>query len=559
MSTHQIIPPFEQFQKARVLFVQSVAEDLAAQSQLSEALQSHGVVPLLHALVQDKVPSIQRNSLRALGRLASCSEQVATEIAGQNSLLPQVVSLLRDPYAKLFKQDAIFVFRSIARHSSKLAQTVMTNSQAVEAVIDCLNDLSLKPEVRAEAARTLGYMGRHEETTARRVVKKGAILPLLRCAELANEDGEVKRIAASALCDIAKLSPELAHAVGDGRCHGRLNVTAYNNAKTQSPKKKTSTTHSPQRTTRQEALSREGMNVFRSYQRARISFTQTIAQLSTNPEQVELLQMCGVLSLLRLVLPDNNPSIQVYATSALSHLTKSHPEFSAEVASSEKGVLPLLVCFLSNSGRGYKKVSTQCLGYIARHDADLAQSIVDQNAIPLLLRCVAEKDSSPSGGDHAVVKRNAVFALACISKNAPELAQAVVDQGAAEILVPLRTTKDPKLKQQVLQCLAQIGKHTSELGELVGEVIPSPPECTAVPTAGGPGLNEGEKKQGEVTPRKAGALDTLSVASPDQESTVGEVEERYRHIREFEREDERKFRRTDSSEQVKNASPRAEE
>jgi len=68
-----VLQPFEQYQKARVTFVQTVAE-LATRPQNIEALQSAGVMSLLRPLLLDNVPSISQSAALALGRLANMNE-----------------------------------------------------------------------------------------------------------------------------------------------------------------------------------------------------------------------------------------------------------------------------------------------------------------------------------------------------------------------------------------------------------------------------------------------------------------------------------------------------
>lgn len=65
--------------------------------------------------------------------------------------------------------------------------------------------------------------------------------------------------------------------------------------------------------------------------------------------------------------------------------------------------------------------------YIARHNAELAQAVVDAGAVPLLVLCVQEPELS--------LKRIAASALSDISKHSPELAQTVVDAGLLLIMM----------------------------------------------------------------------------------------------------------------------------
>ena len=81
-----VLAPFEAYQKARVTFVQTVAE-LATRPQNIEALQSAGisrlitgVMSLLRPLLLDNVPSIQQSAALALGRLANYSDELAEAV-----------------------------------------------------------------------------------------------------------------------------------------------------------------------------------------------------------------------------------------------------------------------------------------------------------------------------------------------------------------------------------------------------------------------------------------------------------------------------------------------
>ena len=59
------------------------------------------------------------------------------------------------------------------------------------------------------------------------------------------------------------------------------------------------------------------LQVFENYQKARVNFVQTVAELATRPQNIEALQNAGVMQLLRPLLLDNVPSIQQSAALAL--------------------------------------------------------------------------------------------------------------------------------------------------------------------------------------------------------------------------------------------------
>ena len=143
---------------------------------------------------------------------------------------------------------------------------------------------------------------------------------------------------------------------------------------------------------------------------------------------------------------------------------KSVARHSSELAKAvveTPGALDALVTCLSDFDPSVKEASAWALGYIARHNAELAQHVVDNGAIPHLVLCLQEPELS--------LKRIAASTLAEICKHTPELAQVVVDQGAVSYLSGLVQHPDVKVKRQVCGCLAQIAKHSVELAEIVVE------------------------------------------------------------------------------------------
>ena len=140
------------------------------------------------------------------------------------------------------------------------------------------------------------------------------------------------------------------------------------------------------------------------------------------------------------------------------------------------GALEALVSCLEEFDPGVKEAAAWALGYIARHNEQLAQSVVDAGAVPILVLSIQvcelflkfsirPKIKEPE----LSLKRVAASALSDIAKHTPELAQTVVDAGAIAHLAQMILNPDAKLKGQVLSCLAQISKHSVELAELVVE------------------------------------------------------------------------------------------
>ncbi|KAJ3320673.1 Sperm-associated antigen 6 [Boothiomyces sp. JEL0866] len=253
------------------------------------------------------------------------------------------------------------------------------------------------------------------------------------------------------------------------------------------------------------------MSVFEKYQKERLLFVQTIADLASRESNIEALQSAGVLLLLRPLLLDTVPAIQQAAALALGRLANYNEELAEAVVESD--ILPQLVFSLSEQNRFYKKAAafvlravakhsaelsqavvdsgaltalvscleefdpgvkesaSWALGYIARHNGDLSQAVVDAGAIPLLVLCVQEPELS--------LRRIAASALSDVSKHSPELAQSVVDANTISFIAPLLSNPDAKLRRQVCSALSQIAKHTIDLAETVvdGDIFPNVLTC----------------------------------------------------------------------------------
>ena len=97
-----LISVFEQYQKSRTQFVQTVAE-LASRPQNIETLQNAGVMSLLRPLLLDIVPTIQQTAALALGRLANYNDDLAEAVV-KGDILPQLVySLAEQNVSTIFK------------------------------------------------------------------------------------------------------------------------------------------------------------------------------------------------------------------------------------------------------------------------------------------------------------------------------------------------------------------------------------------------------------------------------------------------------------------------
>jgi len=248
-------------------------------------------------------------------------------------------------------------------------------------------------------------------------------------------------------------------------------------------------------------MSRAVLQVFEEYQKARVTFVQTVADLATRPQNIDALQNAGVMALLRPLLLDNVASIQQSAALALGRLANYSDELADSVVS--HGIPQQLVISLSQPNRFYKKAAAFVLRAVAKHSPQLAQAVVEAGAVGALVSCLGEFD--PSVKEAAAwalgyiarhnrelaqnvanagavtdlvlcfqepelpLKRIAGSALSDICKHNTDLAQFVVEKGAVSLLAKEISNNDAALKRQVCSCLAQIAKHSMELAEVVVE------------------------------------------------------------------------------------------
>ena len=97
------------------------------------------------------------------------------------------------------------------------------------------------------------------------------------------------------------------------------------------------------------------LSVFETYQKARVAFVQSVADLATRSQNIEIMQNAGVMQLLRPLLLDNVPSIQQSSALALGRLANFSDDLAESVVGNE--ILPQLVYSLSEQNRFYKKAA----------------------------------------------------------------------------------------------------------------------------------------------------------------------------------------------------------
>jgi 3-methyladenine DNA glycosylase AlkD len=157
------------------------------------------------------------------------------------------------------------------------------------------------------------------------------------------------------------------------------------------------------------------------------------------------------------------------AAFVLRAVAKHSPDLAQAVVDSN--ALEMLVPCLEEFDPTVKEAAAWAIGYIAQHTPGLAQHVVDAGAVPLLVLCIQEPEIT--------LKRISASSMGDICKHSPELAQSVVDAGAVAYLAPLILHPDAKLKRQVCGALAHISKHSVDLAEVVveAEIFPNILNC----------------------------------------------------------------------------------
>jgi hypothetical protein len=198
----EILKPFEDYQKARFTFVQTVAE-LSQRPQNIIPLHSAGVMSLLRPLLLDSVQVIQQSAALAIGRLANYSEEIAESVI-QNDILTQLIYSLTNQN-RFYKKAACYVLRAVAKHSAQLADDIV-KSGALTPLIHNLSDFDTS--VKESAAWAIGYIAKHNNILASMVVEAGAVEALILC--LQENEITLKRAATQTLSYITQHSGELA-------------------------------------------------------------------------------------------------------------------------------------------------------------------------------------------------------------------------------------------------------------------------------------------------------------------------------------------------------------
>ena len=415
--SRQLLRPFEEYQKARISFVQSIA-DLASKPQNIEALKSAGVMGLLRPLLLDSVPSIKQSAALAIGRLANYSEELAESVV-THKIIPQIKEALLTPN-HFFKKAACYVFKSVARHSAKLAEDVVTNG-ALEPLVQCLDEFDTT--VKEAAAWALGYIAKHSPELAHQVVEAKAVDSLILC--LQEPEILLKRASALTLSYICQHSEQLAKPVAENGLDTIIFFLSYNDTQ----------------------LKRNICQLLGNITKHSPELANQVINKINNPQK---LLNC---------LKDNDDIVKKNAAFCICEIVNKSPENAQVIC--DAGGPGIIVDFITNIKGESRLYGILSLGFISSFKADLAMNVIQAKAINQL-RDALQNEPNPQ------LKAAACYALGHIGRHSTKHSKEVSDANVLSLM--LYYYKDVKsteyLKEKAKASLEKIIDSCSNLSAL---------------------------------------------------------------------------------------------
>ena len=396
-----VLQPFEEYQKARIAFVQNIAE-LASRPKNIEALHSAGVMALLRPLLLDSVPSIQQSAALAIGRLASYSEEIAKDVTNNDIVSQLIYSLPKQN--RFFKKAACEVLQSVAQHSVELAQAIV-DAGAIDHLVQCLDEYD--PDVKESAAIALGHIAKHNANLAQQVVDARAVDSLILC--LQEPEILLKRAAALTLSYICQHTEQLAQPVAENGLDAITFFLSYNDTQL-----------------RRNICQLLGNITKHSPDLA----TQVMAKIN-NPQKL--------LSCLK----DPDDIVKKNSAFCICEIVNKSPENAQAICSA--GGAGVLVDFISNIRGDPRLYGILSLGFIAAFKDDLAMNVIQAKAIPQLRDALQNEP-------HQHIKAASCYSLGHLGRHSEKHAEEVSNENVLSLMLYYymdpNSSEDLKLKSK---------------------------------------------------------------------------------------------------------------
>jgi hypothetical protein len=210
-------------------------------------------------------------------------------------------------------------------------------------------------------------------------------------------------------------------------------------------------------------MSKAVIQPFEEFQKARITFVQTVAELAKRKQNIDSLKRLGVMKLLGPLLSDPVTSIKQSSALAIGRLVKEDVELANNVVNEDKGkILSLLLESLDSNNKFYKQAACYVISSIAKHNKELAVKVVEGGSIRFLVACLEEYDPS--------LKQYAAWALQHIAEKSPELALEIDRARGIPALIQCLQEPEIDLKRVVIKTLSNIAKHSRSLAASVANM-----------------------------------------------------------------------------------------
>ncbi|XP_018575785.1 sperm-associated antigen 6-like [Anoplophora glabripennis] len=410
MTSRNIIQVFDQYQRARLAFVQSLA-DLALKPQNTILLEKTGVLELVRPLLCDPSPQVVQCAALALGRLVHHEATIAVQVINKN-IIPVLLTSLYEG-TKYQKQSILFVLRSICKHNVDCANAVIA-AGGLQAFIACLEDF--EASIKEAAAWGIGYIARQNRSLAQTCADAGAVPLLMLC--LHEPEVSLKHIATSAISDVAKHSEGLAQNVVDTGVVHYL-VKNLNNT--------------------DEKLKRQILTALSSCAKHNSELAEVVVEAEIFPSV-----------LLHLAHPC--PMVRCNAARLVRDIVKHSLELTQLVVNTG-GIGALMETLYQNKDDTATKIAVvTALGYISGHSEQLAISVIGCKAIVMLAQILEESQED-------ALLSVAAWTVGQIGKHTPEHAQGVAAANLLPRLLALYLNKDSsedlktKCKTTLKMCL----------------------------------------------------------------------------------------------------------
>ncbi|XP_028036306.1 sperm-associated antigen 6-like [Bombyx mandarina] len=147
--------------------------------------------------------------------------------------------------------------------------------------------------------------------------------------------------------------------------------------------------------------------VFETYQKARLVFVQTMAELATRSSNVKCLESAGVLELLKPLLSDACSTIRQCAVVAIAKLAEHDLDIARQLLNG--GIITITLENLNKYNVYYKRSALYLLRAVAKHNEELASAIVRLGALEHIVSCLEDFDTQRCTGDECSGSRQSWF------------------------------------------------------------------------------------------------------------------------------------------------------